>query len=96
MGSRSMRLVVTGGLMFTMLILLAGPAAAHEERDVGGFHLAVGFGEEPAYAGQPNGVQLLLSRGGKPITDLGDTLSVTYTRGGQSHTVEVTLTSRPS
>ena len=36
MGSRSMRLIVTGGLMLTMFVLLAGPAAAHEEREVGG------------------------------------------------------------
>jgi hypothetical protein len=89
MGSRSLRLVVTGGLMFTMLIFLAGPADAHEERDVGAFHLAVGFGQEPAYAGQPNGVQLLLSRGGKPITDLGDTLSVTVAFGDQSKDLSV-------
>jgi len=89
MGSRSMRLVVTGGLMFTMLILLAGPAAAHEERDVGGFHLAVGFGQEPAYAGQPNSVQLLLSKGGKPITDLGDTLSVSVGFGDQSKDISI-------
>lgn len=89
MGSRSIRLVMTGGLMLTMLVLLTGPAAAHEEREVSGLHMAVGFGQEPAYAGQPNSVQLLLSRGGKPITDLGDTLSVTVGFGDQSKDVSV-------
>jgi hypothetical protein len=89
MGSRMMRLVVTGGLLLTMLVLLAVPAAAHEEREVGGFHVAVGFGQEPAYAGQPNSVQLLLSKGDKPITDLGDTLSVSVGFGGQSKDVSV-------
>ena len=89
MGSRSIRLVVTGGLMLTMLALLAGPAAAHEEREVGGFALVVGFGQEPAYAGQPNSVQLLLSKGGNPITDLGDTLSVAVGFGDQSRDVSV-------
>ena len=89
MGSRTMRLVVTGGLLLTMLVLLAGPAAAHEERQVGGFHMAVGFGQEPAYAGQPNSVQLLLSKGDKPVTDLGDTLSVSVGFGDQSKDVSV-------
>lgn len=89
MGSRSMRLAVTGGLMLTMLVVLAGPAAAHEEREVGSLHMAVGFGQEPAYAGQPNSVQLLLSRGGKPITDLGDTLSVSVGFGDQSKDLSV-------
>ena len=89
MGSRSMRLVVTGGLMLTMFVLLAGPAAAHEELHVGDFDLVVGFGEEPAYAGQPNSVLLLLSRGGQPVTDLTDTLSVTVGFGDQSKDLSV-------
>jgi hypothetical protein len=38
--------------------------------------MAVGFGTEPAYAGQPNSVQVLLSEHGKPVTDLGSTLKV--------------------
>ena len=89
MGSGSIRLAVTGGFMLTVLVLLAGPAAAHEEREVGGYALVVGFGQEPAYAGQPNSVQLLLSRGGKPVTDLGDTLSVSVEFGDQSKDLTV-------
>jgi hypothetical protein len=55
----------------------ATPALAHEEREVGQFHLAVGFGEEPAYAGQENSVQLILNDAQEnPVTDLGDTLMV--------------------
>ncbi len=53
------------------------PALAHEEREVGQFHLAVGFGEEPAYAGQENSVQMFLNDAqDNPVTDLGDTLKV--------------------
>ena len=89
MGSRSIRLVVTGGLVLTMLFLLSLPAAAHEEREVGGVALVVGFGQEPAYAGQPNSVELLLSKGGMPITDLGDTLSVAVGFGDQSKDLSV-------
>jgi hypothetical protein len=89
MGSRSIRLVVTGGLVLTMLVLLAGPAAAHEARHVGGLDLVVGFGQEPAYAGQPNSVELLLSTGGTPVTDLGDTLTVSVGFGDQSKDLSV-------
>lgn len=89
MGSRSMRLIVTGGLMLTMFVLLAGPAAAHEGRHVGNLDLVVGFGQEPAYAGQPNSVELLLSTGGNPVTDLGDTLTVSVGFGDQSKDLSV-------
>jgi hypothetical protein len=57
--------------------LLAGPASAHEARQVGRYHFVVGFGDEPAYAGEKNSVQLLLfGAGDKPVTDLTDTLKV--------------------
>jgi hypothetical protein len=89
MGTPSIRLAVTGGVMLTMLVLLTGPAAAHEEREVGGYAMVVGFGQEPAYAGQPNSVILLLSRGGHPVTDLTDTLSVTVGFGDRSKDLSV-------
>jgi hypothetical protein len=50
---------------------LAPPAAAHEGRQAGDVEMVVGFGTEPAYAGYPNSVQLILSHhDGGPVTDL--------------------------
>jgi hypothetical protein len=75
----------TAALMLAGLLvgLLASPAAAHEERTVGKYHFAVGFGEEPAYAGEKNSVQLFLHDAkDKPVTDLGDTLKVAVSSGG--------------
>jgi hypothetical protein len=46
--------------------------------------MEIGFGTEPAYTGQPNSVQLLLTKNGKPVLDLGDSLKVTVSFGGQS------------
>ena len=68
------------------ILFLPGIASAHEQFDAGPIHMEVGFGTEPAYIGQPNSVQLLLTRNtdGKPILDLGDTLSVTVSFGGQT------------
>jgi hypothetical protein len=83
---RSMRLVSAAALVVTLLVLMAAPAFAHEERSVGGFDMAVGFGSEPAYAGEVNSVQLLLSKNGQPVLDLGDTLDVEVAFGDQTQT----------
>lgn len=68
------------------ILFLPGIASAHEQYDAGPIHMEVGFGTEPAYIGQPNSVQLLLTLNAndKPILDLGDTLSVTVSFGGQT------------
>jgi hypothetical protein len=68
----------------TFTVLSAGPALAHEERTVGPYHFAVGFGDEPAYAGLKNSVQLLADAKDRPVTDLGDTLKVEVIYGSQS------------
>jgi hypothetical protein len=63
-----------------LLIMGAGPASAHVLKTVGPYHLLIGFGNEPTYAGAQNSVFLLLTnaRTGTPIVDegLGDTLKV--------------------
>jgi hypothetical protein len=70
----AMATVLLAGLLVP---LLAGPASAHEARQVGKYHFVVGFGDEPAYAGEKNSVQLLLAGAGdKPVIDLTDTLKV--------------------
>jgi hypothetical protein len=57
---------------------------AHEERVVGAYHFVVGWGDEPAYAGLKNSVQLILSTdAGKPVTNLGDSLKVEVIFGQQ-------------
>ena len=66
------------------IVLLPGVASAHAQEQVGPFHMEIGFGTEPAYTGQPNSVQLLLTKNGKPVENLGDSLKVTVTFGGES------------
>jgi hypothetical protein len=73
------------GLAALLVPIWAGAAAAHEARRVGGYRVAVGFGDEPAYAGQKNSVQVLITdAAGQPVTDLGDTLKVMVMMGKQS------------
>jgi hypothetical protein len=67
--------------------LIAAPAAqAHVEADIGKYHVAVGFGTEPVYAGQVNSVQMFLhyKASDKPVLNLGDTLKVSVQFGNQT------------
>lgn len=70
-----------------VLVLTAGPAAAHEHRMVGKYSFTVGWGDEPTYSALKNSVQLLLhDANDKPINDLGDTLSVEVSSGTATQT----------
>jgi len=73
-------------LTTTALVLLApaGAASAHEGTTVGKLAIEVGFVNEPAYVGQPNGVQLILVNDGKPVKDLGDSLTVEVSFGDET------------
>jgi hypothetical protein len=82
MKRRILAAVVAATMAALLIPLLAVPASAHEEKTVGKYHFAVGFGDEPAYAGEENSVQLLLADANdKPVTDLTDTLKVEVSTG---------------
>jgi hypothetical protein len=62
--------------------LVAALGAAHERRAAGRYQLVVGFGTEPAYAGERNSVQVRITdAAGKPVVDAGDGLEVEITHG---------------
>ena len=83
--SRTRSIVAALSIAVSLIVLQATAASAHEERVVGRYHLAVGFGDEPAYAGVENSVQLFLhdARTDKPIVDLGPTLEVQVMTGSK-------------
>jgi hypothetical protein len=66
-------------------VLVVAPIAAHAHETVqrGDLEIVVGFGTEPAYLGQPNSVQVILTHGGEPVVDLGDTLAVEVSYGDE-------------
>ena len=62
-----------------LLSLSAAPAFAHGDAHAGDLEMTIGFGTEPAYAGFPNSVELLLVHDGQPVTDArGLTVDVTF------------------
>jgi hypothetical protein len=82
MKRRTLAAMVAATLAGLLIPLLASPARAHEAKTVGRYHFVVGFGDEPAYAGEKNSVQLILAdTSDKPVTDLTDTLKVQVSTG---------------
>jgi len=79
-----------GAIVVASIVLAAlvgaQPASAHVVRQVGAYQFVVGWGTEPAYVGQENSVQLLLSSRatGKPVVNLGLGLHVTVVYGTRS------------
>jgi hypothetical protein len=74
-------LVAVGGLA----ALFPTAAFAHERREVGKYQFVVGFQEEPAIQGEPNGPSLRVtvpSEAGKGVEGLAESLKVTVAYGG--------------
>jgi hypothetical protein len=80
----SMRAMFAASVSVALVLLGAAPALAHEGRRLGDLEMEVGWGTEPAYAGEVNSVQILLVHDEKPVVDLGDTLDVEVTFGDQT------------
>jgi hypothetical protein len=88
--SRVVRLAAVAAVAGVIVLAPATAALAHTDVDQGPIGFAIGFGTEPAYAGQPNSAQLLISKAGTPVTDVasGD-LSVEVGFGDQTTKVSV-------
>ncbi|HXZ74065.1 MAG TPA: hypothetical protein VEH31_24770, partial [Streptosporangiaceae bacterium] len=75
-----MALATVAAVPVLFIAATVAPASAHVLKTVGPYHLLIGFGNEPTYAGEQNSVFLLLTdaKTGAPIVDegLGDTLKV--------------------
>jgi hypothetical protein len=80
---REARAVLLTLLACVAVAFVAVPAAAHETNEAGGYEFVVGWGIEPAYVGQLNSVQLIVTHkaDGDPVNDPGARLSVTVTYG---------------
>ena len=78
----------TLSLVAVLATVGATPALAHEERVAGGVQFVVGWGDEPAYTGLKNSVEITVSEAdGSPVTDLGDGLKVEVIKGSERVTL---------
>src|ERR671918_3240962 len=85
---RAVTVLALAVLCVTTLILFAPAAAAHETRRVGEYEFVVGWWTEPAFANQPNGPEVTISRAGKPVVE-GVALSVDVIFGEEITTYEL-------
>jgi hypothetical protein len=83
----TLRRAVFGSAVVALALFPAAPVLAHGDVAAGDgdLVLTIGFVNEPAFAGMPNGVQLIVEHDGEPITDLksGD-MQVEITFGDES------------
>lgn len=76
--------------LFTLFVLVK-PAAAHGHVEVGKYELVIGFHVEPAYQGEPNGLDLFVTNTetDEPVNDLADSLKAEIIYGSSSQELEV-------
>jgi len=84
MWERSKRALSAAAVAGAVMLLAEAPALAHEGRNLGDLEMEVGWGTEPALAGQLNSALLLLVHHGEPVVDLGDSLEFEVTFGNQT------------
>ncbi len=73
-----------------LVALTAGGALAHEVREVGAYTFAVGFIDEPVFAGQKSGLEFFVSTGEEqPVEGLEDTLDAEVTFGADTRVLEI-------
>ena len=91
---RSVTAVLTAAILCVSLVVLAAPALAHETASAGALSLELGWGTEPAYVGQLNSVQFIVTHeaDGDPVNDLGARLTATISYGDQKQDVPLTPT----
>ena len=63
--------------------LIPGIAVAHEDREVAGYQVVVGFIDEPVFVGQKSGLEVFVSRGDQPVAGLEQTLQAEVIKDDQ-------------
>ncbi len=89
---RSLRRLALSLLLAALLIpFTASVALAHGHTTVGDYELVIGFHSEPAYQGEPNGLDLSVTntKTGEKVNDLADTLKVEIISGSAKKELEL-------
>jgi hypothetical protein len=78
-------------LLAAALALPAAAAFAHSETTAGDYSIGIGFTSEPALAGMPNGLDLMVasSKTGKPVTGAEETLQAELIFGASKQKVKI-------
>lgn len=86
---RAIRLSLATAGALVLTVAAGGAAWAHGDHAQGDLSIVVGFAVEPAYAGQPNAVELTITHDGAPVTDLAAAgLTIDVSLGDAATTLE--------
>ncbi len=69
--------------------LAVGTAAAHEEREIAGYTVEVGFISEPVFVGQRSGLEFFVHKGDAPVEGLEATVKAEVIKDGQTRPLEI-------
>jgi hypothetical protein len=79
-----LRLLAACSCASIVILLSAGAVSAHVVEHAGLYTLEIGWQHEPTYVGDPNGVQVIVTRAEKGVTDLtSDDIKVVVSTGSQ-------------
>ncbi|MDE3090190.1 MAG: hypothetical protein KGJ80_12475 [Chloroflexota bacterium] len=83
------RIKLSLALAFALTLLATQLALAHERRTIGKYEFVVGWGNEPAYANQPNAISLTVTDAEtkRPVSNLDKTLQAEVIFGARSMVV---------
>ncbi|HEY1331394.1 MAG TPA: hypothetical protein VGH10_07975 [Actinomycetota bacterium] len=81
--------VLVAGMAAALLLGTTTAASAHVAGKAGPYSFLIGWGQEPAYAGQQNSVQFIVKNAstGRAVTDIGDQISVEVIYGTNKMTL---------
>jgi len=76
-------------LAILVTALIPGLVAAHEERQVAGYDVEVGFIDEPVYVGERSGLEFFVHKGDAGVTGLEDTVKAQVIYQGQTRDLPI-------
>ena len=77
-------------LISALFLVFAAPVLAHEARDLGNYHVEVGFEVEPAIFGQMNAIAFFAeTKDGKKVEGLEKTIKFEALAGGKTKAIEI-------
>ena len=86
-GRTAGRSTVALAAAWLLVALVAAPVLAHEQRSVAGYDLEVGLIGEPVFVGDKSGLDLQVTKNGKPVDGLVTTLTVDVEYGASKRTL---------
>ena len=92
MVTRTRRTLSAVGLVAALLLIVAAPTLAHEERTVGAYSFEVGLIDEPVFTGQKSGLEFSVAKGTTPVEGLETTLKAQVTFENQTR--DLTISAR--